>query len=145
MARKFRNSSNSAEFGALALLDFSPFVITKPQRPVSAKSDHPERNESHFVDGRQKIYITQIFQFSESINYASSPQFFNTSPFRQFLSQTLHLLDSGPSSMLYQGSHFKTGKDYKTGRYQCPKVVDRTSLPRGIQGKNIMWLIRLSW
>ena len=30
MARKFRNSSNSAEFGALALLDFLPFVITKP-------------------------------------------------------------------------------------------------------------------
>ena len=30
MARKYRNSSNSAEFGALALLDFSPFVITKP-------------------------------------------------------------------------------------------------------------------
>ena len=44
MARKFRNSSNSAEFGALALLDFSPFVITKPWRPVSAKLDHPERN-----------------------------------------------------------------------------------------------------
>ena len=30
MAWKFRNSSNSEEFGALALLDFSPFVITKP-------------------------------------------------------------------------------------------------------------------
>ena len=29
MARKFRNSLNSANFGALALLDFSPFVITK--------------------------------------------------------------------------------------------------------------------
>ena len=30
MARKFRNSSNSEEFGELALLDFSPFVTTKP-------------------------------------------------------------------------------------------------------------------
>ena len=30
MGRKFRNSSNSAEFGALALLDFLPFVNTKP-------------------------------------------------------------------------------------------------------------------
>ena len=29
-ARKFRNFSNSEKFGVLALLDFSPFVITKP-------------------------------------------------------------------------------------------------------------------
>ena len=30
MVQKFRNSSNSIEFRALALLDFLPFVITKP-------------------------------------------------------------------------------------------------------------------
>ena len=30
MAQKFRDSSNSEEFRTLALLDFSPFVITKP-------------------------------------------------------------------------------------------------------------------
>ena len=30
MAQKFRYPSNSEDFGALALLDFSPFVITKP-------------------------------------------------------------------------------------------------------------------
>ena len=30
MAWKFHNSSNSEEFGILARLDFSPFVITKP-------------------------------------------------------------------------------------------------------------------
>ena len=30
MAWKFCISSNSEEFGTLALLDFSPFVITKP-------------------------------------------------------------------------------------------------------------------
>ena len=46
MARKFRDSSNCEEFGALALFDFSSFIITVPLRPVSEKLDHPGRNES---------------------------------------------------------------------------------------------------
>ena len=52
MAQKFRNSSNSEEFGTLALLDFSLFVIMKPYRPDLSKSNHSEPNESHFVDSR---------------------------------------------------------------------------------------------
>ena len=135
MARKFRNSSNSEEFGALALLDFSQFLITKPQRLFSAKSDHSERNEIHFVDGRQHFYITQIFQFSEIYHFAFSPQFFNPSPFRQFLSQTLHLLDSGPSLMCHQGYCFKTCQNFKTCPYRCLKVVGRICPPPQQPGK----------
>ena len=69
MAQKFHNSLNSEEFGSLALLDFSPLEITKPQRQVLAKSDHPERNESCFVEDRQQhlhsanLSIFEIFQF----------------------------------------------------------------------------------
>ena len=136
MAQKFRNSYNSEEFGTLALLDFLPFVIAKPQRPLSSKSDHSERNERHFVDDRQHLYITQLFQFSEIYHFTFSPQFVNPSPFRQFLSYTLHLQDYGPSSMSNQGCHFKKGQIAKQARTGFPKwCAESAPPPLGSQGK----------
>ena len=81
MAQKFGNSSKSA-FVALALLDFSPFVITKPQIPVSAKLDHRGRNESHFVN----FYIGQISQFSKMFQFCFFAAIFNPLPIVSFLS-----------------------------------------------------------
>ena len=146
MARKVSNSSNSVEFGALALLDFSPFVITKPQRLVSAKSDHPERNESHFVDGGQEIYITQILP-NLSIFGIYRFRVFATI-FQSFAISSIFELDTS-SFGFWAFFHvilrvfFKAGQNFKTGPSRLPKVVGRICPPPGSQGKNTPWLIGL--
>ena len=116
-------------FGALVLLDLSSFIITLPQRLYSAKLSHPGRNQSRFVKGlshnlpHANLSILKIFQFRDFVT------FFNPSPFLQFLSQTLHLLDSGPSLMCHQGYCFKTCQNFKTCPYRCLKVVGRICPP----------------
>ena len=146
MASTFRNSSNSEEFWILGLLDIQPFVITKPWRPVLVKLDYPERNESHFVNGGQEIYITQILLILSILGIYQFRVFGTI--FQSFAISSIFELDTS-SFGFWAFFHvilrvfFKTGQNFKTGPSWLPKVVGRICPPRGSQGKNTPWLIGL--
>ena len=136
MARKFCNSSNSMELGALTLFDFLPFVIPKPQRQFRQNRTIPGEMRPTLLKVGSNFYIVQTSQFSKIFQFRIFATISQSFTFPSvFFSQTLHLLDSEPFSMPYQECHFKTGQNYKTVPYQCPKVV----------GENIQWLIGLNF
>jgi len=80
------NSSNSKEFGTLALLCFSPFVIM-----IWSHRDQFRQNQTILREMRatlvtvsSKIYITIIFNFWKFFNFAFLQHFFNPLTFCHF-------------------------------------------------------------